>query len=187
MKENSNRFTAHKIWFLANEFPGKKIDHVIEIMQLPILEINNAIHLLEQEGALHVDKKTRRYDVLTVPDAWDFGTGVDNIKQGLTFAFLTYLQEQEDDLEENYLSNWLVGYSTHDALIAVRVLLNTGMLAEYKLNSPKEGEYKFFTAARNLDKEWGRKQFKKPEKVKVVTKVKVGDNDESVEVPVRFK
>lgn len=187
MDTNYDTQNMHKFLFLANEFPGKKIDHVINLFQLPLIEVNNTIERLSEEGYLHIDSKTNRYDVLKVPEVWVFGDGVQRISEGVLYAMNTYADRWGRDVEENYFGGWLTGYASHDVMVAVHQLLNENKLAKYVLESKSEGKYLFYCLPQHIDEERGRKQFKKPQKVTRVSSITVDGEDKAESVAVRVK
>lgn len=170
IKQNAQKFA-----YLVKAYPEKSVTEVIGLFQLGPIDINTAIWAavdlgyiteVDQEQFLPApegeDSKLNPHfqhaDPKKLPKAWDFGPVEAELESALTYAFKK-LNAEEKDLEENYLSNWLGGYATHDSLIAVKRLLETNVLHEYQIEDG-ENEYLFYSLKENAGKNWGQKQFK---------------------------
>lgn len=170
---------ANKVTFIIQQYPEKNIREVINMFQLPAIDINTAIWHAQDLGWLtRPDDKDKdgKVEVKNPPEEWNFGDIEGDLEQAIMYAF-NRVAEKETDLEEQYIGQWMAGYATQDVLIAMRRLLNTGKLAEYIIDDPvlnkkgkpvkgKDGEplvehYTFYTLPENIDKKWGQKQFKR--------------------------
>jgi hypothetical protein len=151
---------AHKFTYLAKAYPEKSIKKIIELMQLPQIDVNCAIWLTLDAGWVRVVKheETDYAETPKLPDAWDFGPEVDNLKTAIIYMFAK-LNAEEKDLEEHYLANLLAGYPVRDTLVAIKHLLETGTIHEYQIEDG-EDSYIFYTLKVNAGKNWGQKQFK---------------------------
>jgi hypothetical protein len=155
---------ANKVAYLIQEYPERNLTEIINLMEMPGVEINTAIWYATELGWIsEPDKDEGAVRALSAPQKWEFGERIENLKDMLVYSFQK-LAKKEQDLEENYLSNWTMGYATHDTMIAVRSLMKEGLLAQYTIEDDVQNDgstYTFFTLAANRDKEWGRSQFKK--------------------------
>lgn len=152
--------TAHKVLYLADQYPEKTLKEVIELLALPAIDINTAIWYCQDQGWLtEPDGETGFVKVLKKPAAWSFGPEETALEKLLVYAF-EKLNSREQDLEEFFVGQWTTGYFPHDVLIAVKHLLNTKKLHEYQLEDGEE-KYIFYTLYKNREQLWGRKQFKK--------------------------
>lgn len=150
---------ANKVVYLAEQYPEHNLTQLISLLQLPAIDINNAVWAAIDMGWLtEPDKKTKRVEVLQRPEPYYFGESVDDLQDILLYAF-ERLGKQETDLEEYSLSQWVQGYPSHDVLIAMRLLLDGKKLHEYMIEDG-ENNYTFYTLYENKDKVWGSKQFK---------------------------
>lgn len=155
MRENS-----HKVAFLVKQYPKHKMTEIVQLLEMPAIDINTAIWAAQDSGFVSKPDKKGSLKFLKDPESWAFGETVMHIEDALIFAF-EHLAESEADLEEHYLSQWTRGYSGTDVLIALNRLLSSNRIAEYAIEDG-ENTYKFFTLYENRDKLWGNKQFKKP-------------------------
>ncbi len=152
---------AHKVTFLVHQYPEHTMGQIIELLQMPSIDINSAIWMAIEEGFITEPDKDNNGAVtlLNVPILWEFGQTVKELETALMFCFKK-LATKQTDLEENYLSQWTAGYSSHDTLIALRQLILLEELAQYTIEDG-ENVYTFFTLYKNRAKAWGRSQFKK--------------------------
>lgn len=153
---------AHKVAFLVQQYPDNSLDKLISALQMPAIDINTAIWLATELGFIKNPEETDgKMVLLSVPEAWDFGQAVTDIKAMLKFSFVE-LAKREKDLEENYLSNWTLGHQGHDVLIALKQMLNEKVLATYELTDPEDTKstYTFYSLYENSEQLWGRKNFK---------------------------
>jgi hypothetical protein len=150
---------AHKITFLVESYPNHTLAKIIELLQMPAIDINAATWYAQEEGWItQVDEETGMVALAFDEHVYHFGKSVTNLEEKLLYCF-EKLASKETDLEENYLSNWTLGYPAHDVMIALRDLEEDGLLAQYQIEDG-ENKYIFFTLAENKDKVWGQKQFK---------------------------
>jgi hypothetical protein len=168
MKSNTMLENANKVAYLIQEYPERSLPEIINLLELPGVEINTAIWLATELGWIsEPDKDEGAVRFLAAPkDGWQFGDRIETLRDMLVYSF-EKLAKKEQDLEENYLSNWTAGYAAQDHMIAMRSLIKENVLATYVVEDGEKGEnkYTFYTLAKNADQEWGRKQFKKtPEK-----------------------
>ena len=176
MEKTANNKMTHdmmKVLFYANEYPEKDINGVAQGFQtMSPIDFNAACWRAQDEGFIHIDKKTGKIDILKVPEEWAFGEMVDHLI-GVTPYVLSKLAEVEADPEENFYANYVGGYASHDVVVAVRYMMSRGILASYEVNDVSEAEdgskvtdtYLFYCLPENVDKRWGEKQFKDQEKL----------------------
>jgi hypothetical protein len=151
--------TAHKVVYLASEYPEKTLTEVIKLLALPAIDINTAMWYAEDQGWFKLgDTEDGTITLLKKPSAWSFGPEEARLEKMLLYAFEA-LNRKEKDLEEFFVSKWTMGYPTHDVLIAIRRLLELKKLHEYQIEDG-ENNYIFYTLYANRDKQWGRKEFK---------------------------
>ena len=166
---------AHKIAFLANEFPQKKFKEVSEMITVPILDFNTALEMAKEFSFFSIDPKKDKAIIDQLPKEWNFGSEVDKLEDA-TLYILKKWAEHESDMHEEYYLNMVYGYTTHDIIVAGKHLLNQGLIVEYNLENvtkaDKKGEkdtidnYVFWTLKENSGKRWGEKQFKDTKRVK---------------------
>lgn len=170
---------AHKFVYLAQRYPEQSADEIINLMGMPLVDVNNAIWCARDEGWLkfedrevevvmpHPKKKGKTLSemksfsfpvVMGTPSAWEFGEKVVELENSIVYM-MSQANKEENDLEEHYLNGYLQGYPPRDHLIAVQHLLATGRLHEYQIEDG-ENPYLFYTLPENADKHWGAKQFK---------------------------
>lgn len=158
---------ANKVTFLMLQYPEHSLVQIISLLQMPAIEINTAIWTAEEMGFIgKPDDETGITPVLSPPEPFAFGDNVKELEDMLVYA-LGKIAEKEQDIEENYLSNWTSGYSSHDVMIALKDLINDRVVASYiiedsenDIEEEKANEYTFYTLFKNKDHLWGRKQFK---------------------------
>lgn len=175
MKENANKFA-----YLVKAYPEKNVNDIINLFRLAPVDVNSAIWLATELNWIKIDHRKETVELpdpkkknatisqeVTIPyaevtggpEVWDFGSDVKELEDTLQYAF-EHINKDENDMEENYLSSWLQGYAPQDSLIAVKHLMEDGVLHEYQLEDG-ENKYIFYTLKKNADKLWGQKQFKK--------------------------
>lgn len=155
MKEN-----AHKITYLISVYPTKNLADIINMIQLPPIQINSAIWAATELGYIsEPNAETGLVKLISPPEPFEFGEVEQELENALEYCFNKMILK-EQDLEENYLNSWLTGYGSHDHIIAIKQLISRNILAEYSLQDG-ENEYIFYTTFENREQEWGRKQFKK--------------------------
>lgn len=165
MREN-----AHKIGFIVENYPDHKLNDVIKLFQMPAIDINTALWAAQDLILIGTpDPKTGTIEFLGAPeDGYNFGPTVTDLQEAIVYSFKE-LATKESDLEENYFSSWVEGYTTQDVLVSMKDLLNRRVIAEYEIKDTaakrKKGVeisvYTFYTLFENLEKLWGAKQFKK--------------------------
>lgn len=159
MKTTRMLENANKVAYIVQQWPEKKLADVVAMLQMPAIEINTALWYAADIGFItEPDKENNSVAVKNLPETWQFGERVDTLIDMLRFAF-EQLEKKETDLEENYMSNWTVGYASHDVIIAMRRLQEEDEIVDYHIEDG-ENTYTFYTLSRNKDKLWGRKQFK---------------------------
>lgn len=169
---------ANKFVYLAKAYPEKDVPGLLGLFRLSPIDMNCAIwYALELKWIEIEDRKEMRpildkkgqptgeqevelqyVKVVGQPDTWGFGEAEEYLEDSLVYAF-GKLNAEEKDLEENYLGNWLAGYAPQDTLIAVKHLLEDGVLHEYQIEDG-DNSYIFYTLKANVGKNWGAKQFK---------------------------
>lgn len=154
IKQNAQKFA-----YLIKAYPEKTVPDVISLFQMGPIDINTAIWAAIDLGYIaDMDQETRRTSIKQLPKTWDFGQEEADLQFALEYAF-TKINAEEKDMEENYLNNWVGGYPAEDALIAMKRLLETGVLHEYQIEDG-DNAYIFYTLKKNAGKNWGTKQFK---------------------------
>ncbi len=150
---------ANKFAYLIKAYPEKKVPEIINMFRLAPIDINCAIWAaVELKFIREMDPETSFSEIITAPKTWDFGPDEADLEDSLTYAF-EKLNAQEKDIEENYLTNWVAGYSPQDTLIAVKRLIEDKVLHEYEIEDG-ENAYIFYTLYKHKGKNWGAKQFK---------------------------
>lgn len=169
---------AQKLTYMLYCYPTKTIMEIINFFQLPPIHINAAIWKAEDMGYISkADPETGMVEILSSPEPFEFGDTVEELMELLKYSF-DKLSAEEKDLEENYLNQWLAGYGSHDHIVAMKYLLNNGVLAEYTVSDqqfdgkgkpvlgedkePLINEYVFYTKAGCEDNRWGERRFKTP-------------------------
>lgn len=173
---------AHKIAFLAKEYPDKTIKEIAGMFQGSPLDFNVAAWQAQDLNFLTVDLETGNITPKQLPEKWDFGPDTQNLIDVLPYVFVK-LAEQESDMEENYLSNWAAAYPAQALMIAIKYLIGKKVLATYEITNSttiepskkglKRGKqpkvvkdtYTFYSLAINAKHQWGRKQFKDQDKL----------------------
>lgn len=150
---------AQKFAYLVKVYPEKTIPEIIGLFQMGPIDINTAIWAaVDLNYMTEMDKDDQHAYIVTEPKKWDFGTDEADLEAALEYAF-EKLNAQEKDIEENYLANWVGGYAAQDSLIAVKRLIEKGILHEYEIEDG-ENKYIFYTLKKNEGQNWGQKQFK---------------------------
>lgn len=157
----------HKFVYLANEYKGSKTAQLFKMFEFPLLDFQAASYLAEDLGYVKIIKKSKgdyRFEVLSMPEDLNLGDDVRYLINTLQFVF-TRLEKDETDLAEWELNSWMEGYPTHDQFIAVKWLLNNGILGSYDItvSYPKEMKLPndtrtYYCIAGNESKRWGEKQ-----------------------------
>jgi hypothetical protein len=154
---------AHKITYLISVYPEKQLSEIINLIQLPAIQINAGIWTAVELGYVsEPNEETGITAVLSPPDPYNFGEYEQELEASLIYCF-SKLLKKEQDMEENYLSGWTNGYGSHDTIIAMKQLLSNHILAEYEIEDG-ENVYKFYTNYDTREQLWGKKQFKLPPK-----------------------
>ena len=160
---------AMKLARVASFYPEHKLEEILGLIQMPPADINAALWRAEDLGYMEIDKKAQQFKLLHVPDM-EWGELTSALRDRIMYC-LKKLNESETDMEEMVLTQWFAGYPSHDILLVLKSLIQDEVVATYNiLDSTKEGgknEYVYYTLAKNRSQEWGRKQFKKPENLKV--------------------
>lgn len=163
MKANRQLENANKITYLVKMYPTKPANELIELLQVPPIEVNAAIWLAQELGFLKEELEDDRMLIGTPPETYQFGEAEQALEANIIYCFKRIARD-ETDLDEKFLTDWLMGYPAQDALIAVNRLLEDRVLFEYELtdDNPKLGKsvYKFYTLFENSEMQWGKKNFK---------------------------
>jgi hypothetical protein len=150
---------ANKVAFLIESYPNHTMTQIIELLQMPAIDINAAIWYAQEVGFINEpDGETQIATIKNKPETWDFGSDVADLEDTLLYCFKE-LAKTERDLEENYLANWTAGHSAMNVMIALKHLENNRELVQYEIEDG-ENAYVFFTLYENSEQLWGRKQFK---------------------------
>jgi hypothetical protein len=167
MTENIMLENANKLAYLKKIYPELDTDDLLKLMQCSGVEINSAIWLAEELGFISVDPKTSQMTFKKAPETWQFGKDVKLLEDIIVYCF-QQLAKRETDLDEKFLTDWLVGYPVQNSLIAVSNLVSDRVLAEYELTDDTfktaKSVYKFYTLYENSEMMWGKKNFSKSPK-----------------------
>lgn len=162
---------AHKVAYLANEYPKKDMGELSNIFTMSPFDFNLAVWVAKDKGYFDVSKKGK-VKIKNLPEDWQFGEAVDHLIRAIPYIF-GKLAENKGDMEEEYFGNWTQGYAPHDVAIAIKYLENIEVIASYEVidvndsKSKKEvNKYIFYTLYENRHKRWGEKQFKDKKKLK---------------------
>lgn len=157
---------AQKFIFLAREYPKKTLEDLTQLMSLPGIDVNLAIWHAVDQGWMIDPADTEGNDPYvhlseTLPQKWEFGESVDELAAKVVKAFHV-LTKKETDLQWEFLSAWLMGYTARDTLIVLKHMLAEGTIEKYSLTDPEDIEsvYEFYTLPENRKNLWGAKSFK---------------------------
>lgn len=153
---------AHKFALLAKMYPDKPLEEILKLWtNTPGVDINTAIWHAVTLGLVQDPVAGKPVVFVTAPDQWEFGQAVEDLRFELMYA-LHKMAEKEQDMDENFLGNWTLGYMPHDIMIAVDSLLDEKKLTRYTLTDPNDlkSTYTFYTLYENGEQMWGRKFFK---------------------------
>lgn len=152
---------ANKIAYLVQQYPEKNAGQIISLLELPPIDINAAMWAaVDNKWISEPDKEDGgAVRFLKAPESWDFGPSCNELID-MVYYCMEKLNARGDDMEENYMSNWTLGYSAQDTLISMRRLIENKQLAKYEIEDG-ENSYTFFTLYENLEQQFGQKQFKK--------------------------
>lgn len=170
--------TAHKITFIMQQYPEKKLPDLLTLLAMPAVDINSGLWAAEDLGYItQPNKKTGELAFKSEPaDGWDFGQSVSDLKGALVYC-MGVLARRQSDLEEFFISKWTAGYPVVDVLVAMKSLLVNGHVVEYELqdqrrdekghvmfaedeNTPLMDNYIFYTLPENAAHQWGKLSFK---------------------------
>lgn len=152
---------AHKLVFLAFAYPEHDLEKLMKMLQLPAIDINSCFWIAARNGWLgEPDAKTKSVERIKEPESYDFGPDYQELREKLIYAFHE-TGSREQDIEEQYLGAWLMGYPQQDILIVMKQLLSEKVLGEYDLTDPKDlkSTYHYFSLYENSEQMWGRKEF----------------------------
>ena len=175
---------VHKIVWLMNEYPGKKINEFAESFLTPdmgVFDINVSIWRAEALGYIVLDDPnfdgTGTYKVDMVPDSYQFGESVEELMRSIPFL-LTRMNKEEGDILDRQLQIWFApNHQRIDWTVALRRLINDRVIASYELTNVNKIEpskkakgrgkkpqeirdtYTFYTMWENGEQRWGAKQF----------------------------
>ena len=159
--------------YLAEKFPKHTVSQVASLFDLPIIERNVLIWKMIEDNRIAVDKKTGKLDLKEQASTiWAKSDSVLELMDKIEYT-IEHFNEEEDDMEETLLSQYLFGVKSHEAFVALKMLDDEDRVKSYTLTNPKSKEkYTFYTLAKNLGKEWGNKQFKPTPKRKCAKRQK---------------
>lgn len=169
---------AHKLAYLAKSYPEMSLEEIRRILDWTLMDYNNAIWQGKELGILEVeirgvvkevagagkkDEPTTQtvqlpFGIVKDPKIWDFGPDQAELQSSIEYMF-KQVNKSEADLEEHYLNNYLQGYPPREHLIAIKYMLEIGVLHEYQIEDG-DSAYLFYTLKENEGKNWGQKQFK---------------------------
>lgn len=152
---------ANKVAYLVQQYPEKNAGQIIALLEMNPIDINAAVWAAVDLGYISEPDKEDGGAVrfLKAPESWDFGPNCTDLIDTIYYA-MEKMNGRGDDMEENYMSNWTLGYTGQDVLIAMKRLLENKQLFKYEIEDG-DSSYTFFTLYENRNKKWGSKQFKK--------------------------
>lgn len=169
---------AHKITFIMQQYPDKKLPDLLTLLAMPAVDINSGLWAAEDLGYItQPNKETGELAFKKAPvDGWDFGQSVKDLQGELLYC-MAVLARRQADLEEFFISKWTAGYPVVDVLVAMKSLLVTNRVTEYELqdqrvdekghkmfeedeNTPLMDTYIFYTLPENAAHQWGKLSFK---------------------------
>lgn len=176
------RQDIHKVVYLCNEYPSKTINEIADLFQTSVMDSNVAIDRAREFGYITVNKDMK-FTVDKVPEKYEFGPEVGYLLEAIPYQLLKNAEE-ETDLSEEELSMYMHLHGAQDRLIALKSLINDGIIATYKLTNKTEikpskkglkrgkkskiveTEYTFYTLPEYLGKEFGKNSFENKKRVK---------------------
>jgi hypothetical protein len=153
---------AHKVAFLIQQYPDKKLPDIIAMLVgWPEIDINAALWYAQDFGMIELDKDTGATKFLKEPELWSFGQRVQDIQDALLFCYHSNLVKRQYDLEEKDIADWLFGYPGCDIFVSLKDLIARKVLATYELTDPTDlkSTYTFYTLYENGEQMWGRVHF----------------------------
>lgn len=169
MSEVTSKAThnMHKFVYLANEYKGSKTAQLYHMFQMPLLDYEAAAYLAQDLGFVKITEKVKgdfRFEVVSLPEKIELDADLHDLIKTLTYVFKR-LEKKETDLEQGELTAWMEGYPTHDQFIAMKWLLNEGVLGTYEIVTRSDKKLglpdttrTMFCVAGNESKRWGEKQ-----------------------------
>lgn len=187
MKENELTAKAqqdiHKIVYLCNEYPSKTINEIANLMNTSLIDSNVAIDRAREFGYITVNKDMK-FTVDKVPETWNFGPEVDYLVEAIPYLIKQNIEMYRKDYDEIELNTFMHMVPTHDRAVALKKLLNDGVIATYKLTNTTtvkpskkglkrgkkaktvETEYTFYTLPEYVQEELGKNSFEDKTRVK---------------------
>lgn len=174
-------YDMHKVIYLAKRYPDKTTGDLAEMFEISILDFNAALWRAQDRGFIRVEvdeskkEAEKKLSVIKTPKEWKFGPDIEHLMQLLNYAIRRLNEQAQSDLEEGELGMWLMGYTSQDRFIAQNWLVEESKtLATYEVkdvDSDEKGKeisstYTFYTLRENLDKQFGRQQFKNKKALK---------------------
>lgn len=162
---------AKKVAYLVSVYPKKNLQEIVAMLFMPAIAKDVAIWEAQVQKWVEVDKvagtiRTTYEGVDPNEDEWITAI-ISRIMYGLRHE-----NGREEDIDEVLFLEWLAGYPAHDVLISINMLMDQGRISNYEIKDGKN-IYTFYTLAENLTQEWGKKRFKKADKLKVKDKNKL--------------
>lgn len=166
---------AMQIAIMHEKEPKLSISDIAGKLMLSPIFVINALDVGEDLGLISrlKDNKGEVTDELAVLDKIDYhelsptALGSENYRiQTELILLISSANADKNDIEEGTLNYWTRGIKPSEIELAIHVLLERGILANYKLKDPKDkkSEYTFYTLNGNESSQWGTKQFKKGKK-----------------------
>lgn len=156
---------ANKIAFLVQQYPKHTMAMVIKLLEMPPIDINVGIWAAIDMGFIaEPDTKTDYAEFLREPvKGWSFGERTVHLENSVVYAART-LAAKAQDLEEFYITQWAMGFPSHEVMVALLHLVSSKRLVRYTIDDFDEdgnpNVYTFYTLPENSEQEWGRKEFK---------------------------
>lgn len=158
---------AHKLAYLRQKYPELDSEELLKLLQVSGFDKNAAIWMADELGFIKTDTTTGVMALGMPPETWDFGPKVKAMQETIVYCFKK-LAERETDMDEHFVTNWLIGYPPQDSICAIGQLVDDRVLFEYTLtdHNKKTGtsEYLYYTLFENSEMQWGKKNFKKAPK-----------------------
>lgn len=162
---------ARKIAYLAHLYPGKKLSEIMDIMFIPGIARDTALWEAEEQKWVAVDLKKDTVTSLEIVELPDEDDWLSAIRERIEYL-IEHQNAREEDVDEVILLDLLHGYSTHDVLVAINLLLDDGSISNYTVTEGKEKEnvYTFYCLPEHEGSHWGLKRFPNKEGLEIAAK-----------------
>lgn len=190
---------AHKIAYVSMVYPEKKMSDVDSLtgidngiaglFETVPIEFNAGAWAAQDLDLIAVAEDgvvTHKKSISEVD--WKFGELVDHLMAEMPYC-IKKINEKEADIEDEFIgSQWTAGFPAQDVVIAMKRLIETGVVASYDVTNEtvikpnreqrRKGAkeeivmdtYTFYTLPENLEKRWGEKQFEDQSRLRQLQK-----------------